>query len=182
MKFTDTTYSAATTSAAGLMSAADKTKLNGIATGANNYTHPTSAGNKHIPSGGSSGKVLIYGGSSGTASWGDVPCEIIDPADFFTPYSGGTIDPLTRTVLFKQGKHIFGILSFKATTMTPQIGTIETPYLPAAVRFTGISYVWRNANNSLLPSIYEVRDGEMIGYGQWDSSSYIFFQVDWIIA
>ena len=31
---TDTTYSAATTSAAGLMSASDKTKLNGIATGA----------------------------------------------------------------------------------------------------------------------------------------------------
>ena len=31
---------AATTSAAGLMSAADKTKLNGIATGANAYTHP----------------------------------------------------------------------------------------------------------------------------------------------
>lgn len=30
----------ATTSAAGLMSATDKTKLNGIATGANNYTHP----------------------------------------------------------------------------------------------------------------------------------------------
>ncbi|AXF52291.1 MAG: receptor binding protein [Caudoviricetes sp.] len=33
-KFTDTTYGEATTSAAGLMSAADKTKLNGIATGA----------------------------------------------------------------------------------------------------------------------------------------------------
>ena len=33
-KFTDTTYSAATTSTAGLMSAADKVKLNGIATGA----------------------------------------------------------------------------------------------------------------------------------------------------
>lgn len=39
----DTTYSAATTSAAGLMSAADKTKLDGIATGANKYSHP--AGN-----------------------------------------------------------------------------------------------------------------------------------------
>jgi hypothetical protein len=37
-KFTDTTYSAATTSAAGLMSAEDKTKLNGIATGANKIT------------------------------------------------------------------------------------------------------------------------------------------------
>lgn len=34
------TYGAATTSAAGLMSAADKTKLNGIAAGANNYTLP----------------------------------------------------------------------------------------------------------------------------------------------
>jgi hypothetical protein len=31
----------ATTAAAGVMSAADKTKLDGIATGANNYTHPT---------------------------------------------------------------------------------------------------------------------------------------------
>jgi len=33
-------HSAATTSAAGFMSSSDKTKLNGIATGANNYTHP----------------------------------------------------------------------------------------------------------------------------------------------
>lgn len=40
-KFTDTntTYSAATQSAAGLMSAADKTKLDGIASGANKYTY-----------------------------------------------------------------------------------------------------------------------------------------------
>lgn len=38
---TNTTYSAATTSAAGLMSAADKSKLDGIATGANKYTHPS---------------------------------------------------------------------------------------------------------------------------------------------
>lgn len=37
-EFTDTTYSAATQSAAGLMSAADKTKLDGIATGANKTT------------------------------------------------------------------------------------------------------------------------------------------------
>ena len=37
---TNTTYSAATQSAAGLMSATDKVKLDGIATGANNYTLP----------------------------------------------------------------------------------------------------------------------------------------------
>lgn len=66
---TNTTYSAATTSTAGLMSAADKTKLDGIATGANNYSHPTTAGNKHIPAGGSSGQILRWS-ADGTAVWG----------------------------------------------------------------------------------------------------------------
>lgn len=41
--WTNTTYNAATTSANGLMSSADKTKLDGIATGANNYTLPTAS-------------------------------------------------------------------------------------------------------------------------------------------
>ena len=40
---TDTTYGAATTSADGLMSATDKTKLDGIATGANAYTLPVAS-------------------------------------------------------------------------------------------------------------------------------------------
>ena len=62
-------HSAATTSAAGFMSAADKSKLGGIATGANNYVHPTSSGNKHIPSGGSAGQILRWA-SDGTAQWG----------------------------------------------------------------------------------------------------------------
>lgn len=62
-------HSAATTSSAGFMSAADKTKLNGIAAGANKYVHPTSAGNKHIPSGGAAKQLLVYGSSSGTAKW-----------------------------------------------------------------------------------------------------------------
>ena len=37
----NTTYEEATTSTTGLMSAADKTKLNGIEAGANKYTHPS---------------------------------------------------------------------------------------------------------------------------------------------
>lgn len=59
----------ATTSAAGLMSKTDKSKLNGIATGANAYVHPTTSGNKHIPSGGSSGQILRWN-ADGTAVWG----------------------------------------------------------------------------------------------------------------
>lgn len=44
-------------------------KLNGIAANANNYVHPSTAGNKHIPSGGSSGQILRWS-SDGTAVWG----------------------------------------------------------------------------------------------------------------
>ena len=47
----------ASTSTDGLMTAAMVSKLNGIANGANAYSHPTSSGNKHIPSGGSSGQI-----------------------------------------------------------------------------------------------------------------------------
>ena len=67
---TNTTYGNATTSAAGLMSSGDKTKLDGIETGANNYVHPTTAGNKHVPAGGAAGQILGWG-ADGTAKWVD---------------------------------------------------------------------------------------------------------------
>lgn len=63
------THSTATTSANGFMSASDKSKLDGIATNANNYVHPTTSGNKHVPSGGSSGQILRWS-ADGTAVWG----------------------------------------------------------------------------------------------------------------
>jgi len=47
-----------------------KTKLDGIATNANNYSHPTGNGNNHIPSGGATDQVLTYS-SAGTAQWAD---------------------------------------------------------------------------------------------------------------
>lgn len=49
--------------------AAYETKLKGIADNANNYVHPSTAGNKHIPSGGSSGQILRWS-EDGTAVWG----------------------------------------------------------------------------------------------------------------
>lgn len=129
--FTDTTYSAATTSANGLMSSADKTKLNGIATGAQVnqnafsnvlvgsttlaadsatdtltitagsnvtltpnassdsftiaatdtvYTHPTTAGNKHIPAGGASGQILKYS-AAGTAAWANNDIVVVSSTE-----------------------------------------------------------------------------------------------------
>lgn len=68
---TGTAHGVATTSVNGFMSSTDKTKLDGVATGANNYVHPTTAGNKHIPSGGATGNILVYS-ADGTAVWSNV--------------------------------------------------------------------------------------------------------------
>ena len=65
---TDTTYSDATQTTGGLMSADDKKKLDGVETGANKYVHPTSSGYKHIPSVGVVNQQLFNAGD-GTARW-----------------------------------------------------------------------------------------------------------------
>ena len=67
--------SAVTTLLAGSMSAADKTKLDGIAANANNYTHPTGDGNLHVPATSTSnnGKVLTAGSTAGSLSWTTLP-------------------------------------------------------------------------------------------------------------
>lgn len=66
---TDVIADAVASGNSGLMSGSDKAKLDGVAANANNYTHPTTAGNKHVPTGGATGNILVYGGASGTASW-----------------------------------------------------------------------------------------------------------------
>lgn len=85
----------ATNDSKGLLSAADKAKLDGIAPNANNYTHPTTAGNKHIPSGGSSGKILRWS-SNGTAVWGDDQDTTYSPA---TTTSNGLMSSSDKTKL-----------------------------------------------------------------------------------
>lgn len=65
-----TSIPAATDALAGVMTATDKSKLDGIEAQANNYVHPTSSGNKHIPAGGASGKILGWS-ADGTAVWVD---------------------------------------------------------------------------------------------------------------
>ena len=50
---------------------ADRTKLDGIAASANNYSHPTGDGNKHVPATGTTnnGKFLKAGSTAGSMSW-----------------------------------------------------------------------------------------------------------------
>lgn len=81
----NTTYGAASTTSAGLMSAADKKKLDGVADGANKYVHPATSGNKHIPVGGSDGMILGWS-ADGTAKW------VADKDTTYTNFKGATTD------------------------------------------------------------------------------------------
>lgn len=67
---------------------AEKTKLQGVAANANNYVHPTTAGNKHIPVGGTAGQILVNNGN-GTAEWQDNQGGGIDYTGLEDVYSYG---------------------------------------------------------------------------------------------
>ena len=71
---TNTTYNTVTTSSAGLMSAADKTKLDSIATGANKYTLPTAS---------SSTLGGVKTTSNVTSTSGLTPCPIISGVPYY---------------------------------------------------------------------------------------------------
>jgi hypothetical protein len=65
----------ATTTVAGLMSATDKVKLDGVANNANNYIHPAGDANLHVPATGTGndGRVLTAGATAGAISWRAIP-------------------------------------------------------------------------------------------------------------
>lgn len=62
----------------------------------NKYVHPTSAGNKHIPSGGSTGQYLKYK-SSGTASWATIAASDISGIDNYKTVQTAVTSPTVPT-------------------------------------------------------------------------------------
>lgn len=85
LKNTLTTHagSLVSTTQSGHMSKEDKVKLNGISNNANNYIHPTTSGNKHIPIGGASNKFIKWL-SDGTGTWDFIDWSFIQnkPSSF----------------------------------------------------------------------------------------------------
>lgn len=99
------THGDATTSSHGMMSAADKTKLNGIAPGANAYSHPTSSGNKHIPAGGASGQILRWA-SNGTAQWGNDNNTTYSAMKGASATANGSTGLVPAPTMGNQGKYL----------------------------------------------------------------------------
>lgn len=132
-KFTDTTYSAATTSAAGLMSAADKTKLNGIATGAQVNSITGVKGNAE--SSYRTGNVNLTAANIGAAAASDVSVTtIVNPNTFAT--SGFVNLGGCQCFINKHGRHITGSIICRSFNSSPEPSTIaftiNSGYRPAS--------------------------------------------------
>ena len=114
----DTTYSEVTTSASGLMSASDKTKLDGIATGANKYTHPTHTSK-------TSGFYKITVDSQGHVS-AATAVEKTDITDLGIPAQDTTYDEATTTtsgLMSATDKTKIGVTNVAYGTCTTAAGT-----------------------------------------------------------
>lgn len=105
---------------------AEKTKLSGIADNANNYTHPTTAGNKHIPAGGTPGQILVNTGD-GTAEW----------------QGGGTIDYTGLEDIYSYG------VEWDTTVADPALTRIGNPLLHKSLPIQS-QYKGCVANNAVI--------------------------------
>lgn len=127
----------------------EKQKLSGIADNANNYVHPTTSGNKHIPSGGSSGQILVWK-ADGEAQWGTdkdtTPAKATTEADGLMSKEDKTkLDGLKNYVLPAAGASIGGVKQGAAVTdilepSTASAESIATSFneLLASLRAAGI--------------------------------------------
>ena len=117
---------------------ADNTKLDGIEASANNYSHPTGAGNNHVPTGGAVGNFLKYS-SSGVATW-------VTPSyttNTNTEYTAGSGISLTGTVFANTSPNIV------QTTVSGNAGSatvLQNARTIAGVSFNGSANISLNNN------------------------------------
>lgn len=108
------------------------------------YTHPITSGNKHIPSGGSSGQILRWS-ADGTAAWG---------ADNNTTYSAGTGISLSGTTFSNSGVRSISSGSANGTISVNTNGTsanVTVKGLGSAAYTDSTDYAAASHTHSYLP-------------------------------
>jgi uncharacterized protein YijF (DUF1287 family) len=93
----------------------------GVAASANNYSHPTGAGNNHIPAGGAAGKFLKYS-SSGVAVWD------WDNSGVFSLTCGNGLSGGTITTLGTVSVNFSSSVSSTSTIVAANSAAVKTAY------------------------------------------------------
>ena len=156
----------------------EKTKLEGIEENANNYTHPTTAGNKHIPSGGTTGQMLVNT-EDGTAEWADVSSKLQEKFDLLNTMWQQLQEEQTNlqnkieSMVVNEDVYSYGV-EWDVTVADPVLTRIGNPLLhkqlPIQSSFRGcvaegpIIKYWLNPNDWSLkengePSVLDGTDG-----------------------
>lgn len=156
----------------------EKAKLEGIEENANNYTHPTTAGNKHIPSGGTTGQMLVNT-EDGTAEWADVSSKLQEKFNLLNTMWQQLQEEQTNlqneieSMIVNEDVYSYGV-EWDVTVADPALTRIGNPLLhkqlPIQSSFRGcvaegpIIKYWLNPNDWLLkengePSVLDGTDG-----------------------
>ena len=156
----------------------EKAKLEGIEENANNYTHPTTAGNKHIPSGGTTGQMLVNT-EDGTAEWADVSSKLQEKFDLLNTMWQQLQEEQTNlqneieSMVVNEDVYSYGV-EWDVTVADPALTRIGNPLLhkqlPIQSSFRGcvaegpIIKYWLNPNDWSLkengePSVLDGTDG-----------------------
>lgn len=156
----------------------EKAKLEGIEENANNYTHPTTAGNKHIPSGGTTGQMLVNT-EDGTAEWADVSSKLQEKFDLLNIMWQQLQEEQTNlqneieSMVVNEDVYSYGV-EWDVTVADPALTRIGNPLLhkqlPIQSSFRGcvaegpIIKYWLNPNDWSLkengePSVLDGTDG-----------------------
>ena len=174
-KFTDTTYSPATTSANGLMASADKTKLDGLF----NYTHPNDSNTRHV----TDLQIAAWDAKASTATVTASANGLMSSADktkldgiaanannYVHPNDASTrhvTDAQITTWNSKLGKGVVGYtgtaLALNSTSYTVSTGNIYTSVKNGSVTLA-------NSNKALVRVYFynaSTSDNTVIGYGDF---------------
>ena len=156
----------------------EKAKLEGIEENANNYTHPTTAGNKHIPSGGTTGQMLVNT-EDGTAEWADISSKLQEKFNLLNTMWQQLQEEQTNlqneieSMVVNEDVYSYGV-EWDVTVADPALTRIGNPLLhkqlPIQSSFRGcvaegpIIKYWLNPNDWSLkengePSVLDGTDG-----------------------
>ena len=128
----------------------------------NSYVHPTTSGNKHIPSGGASGNILGWD-SDGTAKW-------ITPTDNDTKNTAGSTDTSSKIFL----------IGATSQAANPQTYSHDTVFVDTDGALNSPTVAQNNSSTKVATTAFVNREYMPIGFGRNSINKIPSSQADYV--